>query len=50
MASVALSRRVEKVVGYPPLPLLDAALAARVEALLPVEGDPFEDVAALMAA
>ena len=34
----------------PPLPTLDAALTAWVEALLPVEGDPFEDVAALMAA
>jgi hypothetical protein len=29
-------------------PLLDAALTARVEELLRVEGDPFEDVAALM--
>jgi hypothetical protein len=34
----------------PPLPTLDAALTARVEALLPVEDDPFADVAALMAA
>jgi hypothetical protein len=31
--------------------LLDAALTARVEALLPVDGDPFaEDLPALMAA
>ena len=65
MASAELSRRVEKVVGYPPLSELgdlqrrefhealleaasfedlpgewQAALTARGEELLPVEGDP----------
>jgi hypothetical protein len=41
MASADLSRRVEKVVGYPPLSemgALDAALSARVEALPPRRG------------